>query len=96
MTVIPTGPTCESSCLANCSPLYYVSVHCRLFLIQSVQEAIEFATCMHKGYTYKVATRVCLCAVVVVLAFSTPVPFIQAIESDHDHNNETANIANFL
>ena len=43
MTMTVTIPSLESSCLAICSPLH-VSVHWRLFFIQSVQEASTF-TC---------------------------------------------------
>ena len=41
MTMSPTISSLESSCLAICSPLH-VSVHCRLFFVQSVQEASAF------------------------------------------------------
>ena len=37
VTVTLTVPSRESSCLAICSPLH-VSVHCRLFIVQSVQK----------------------------------------------------------
>ena len=41
MTMTPTISSLESSSLAICSPLH-VNVHCRLFFVQSVQEARAF------------------------------------------------------